>query len=81
MSMVLVKGNATRFVSMLAQRGALHLEVLGMARSGRSVYAIVKQQYKLKGNKQRVLQQLEDLIEQEQGFNLSHRYTPRKEKK
>ena len=46
-----------------ALRGALKLEILGMKRGGRSVYSIIKEEYGFKGNKQKVLQQLEALIE------------------
>lgn len=53
-----------RFAQMLAQRGALRLEVLGMTRRGRSVYSIVKEQYGLKGSKQKVLDQFCELIEE-----------------
>ena len=41
--------------------GALKLEVLGMNRRGRSVYAIVKEEFKLKGSKQKVLEDLTTL--------------------
>ena len=40
-------------------RGALKLEVLGMKRRGPSVYSIVKKEFGFKGNKQKVLEQLE----------------------
>jgi hypothetical protein len=43
--------------------GALKLEVLGMKRRGRSVYAIVKDEFGLRGNKRRVLEQLTDIKE------------------
>lgn len=48
---------------MLALRGALHLEVLGMKRHGRSVYSIVKQEFGFRGNKQKVYDQLCEEIE------------------
>jgi len=41
--------------------GALKLEVAGMKRRGRSVYAIVKDEFGLRGNKKRVLEQLQDI--------------------
>lgn len=41
----------------LALAGALHLETLGMKRRGRSVYALIKEEFNLKGSKQRVLLQ------------------------
>ena len=47
---------------MRALRGALKLEILGMKRKGRSVYSIVKEEFGFKGNKQKVLEQLEDKI-------------------
>ena len=48
----------------LVQRGALRLEVAGMRHSsGRSVYAYVKQTYGFKGSKQRVLEQMNVMIE------------------
>tara|TARA_B100000700_G_scaffold326813_1_gene439514 strand:- start:6534 stop:6749 length:216 start_codon:yes stop_codon:yes gene_type:complete len=45
-------------------RGALKLEILGMKRNGRSVYSIVKEEFGFKGNKQKVLKQLELKIEE-----------------
>ena len=49
---------------LLALRGALKLEVLGMTRHGRSVYSIVKQEFGFTGSKKRVLEQLEEVINQ-----------------
>jgi hypothetical protein len=46
-----------------ALRGALKLEILGMKRGGHSVYSIVKEEFGFKGNKAKVLQQLEEYIE------------------
>ena len=43
--------------------GALKLEVAGMKRRGRSVYAIVKDEFGLRGNKRRVLEQLQEIKE------------------
>ena len=47
---------------MRSLRGALKLEILGMKRRGRSVYSIVKEEFGFKGNKQKVLEQLEKEI-------------------
>ena len=55
--------------------GALKLEVLGMKRRGRSVYAIVKDEFGLRGNKKRVLEQLQDIKER-----LNEPYPPQAEK-
>ena len=55
--------------------GALKLEVLGMKRRGRSVYAIVKDEFGLRGNKKRVLEQLQEIKER-----LNEPYPPQAEK-
>ena len=53
---------------MLARHGALTLEVNhGMKRRGRSVYAIIKESYGLKGSRARVLEQLGQLIDKRTG--------------
>jgi len=51
------------FAQLLARRGALRLELLGLKRSGRSAYSICKEVYGLKGTRQRVLDQLCAMIE------------------
>lgn len=51
------------FVHLLARRGALRLEILGLHRKGRSAYAICKEVYGLKGSRQKVLDQLNRMIE------------------
>ena len=48
----------------LALRAALKLEIKGLKRRGRSVYAIIKDEFGFKGNKQKVLDQLNKWIEQ-----------------
>ena len=48
---------------LIALKGALKMECLGMTRRGRSVYSIVKEEYGFKGNKKSVLKQLEQKIE------------------
>tara|TARA_R100001244_G_scaffold132132_1_gene107234 strand:+ start:1431 stop:1640 length:210 start_codon:yes stop_codon:yes gene_type:complete len=45
-------------------RSALKLEVLGMKRKGPSVYSIIKNEFRFKGSKQRVLDQLLAYIKQ-----------------
>jgi hypothetical protein len=45
-----------------ALRGALKLEILGMKRSGRPVYASIKKEFGFKGSKAKVLAQLEAKI-------------------
>ena len=47
---------------MRALRGALKLEILGMKRRGRSAYSIIKEEFGFKGNKKKVLKQLEAVL-------------------
>jgi hypothetical protein len=51
-----------RLYRLITLRGALKLEILGMKRRGRSAYAIIKDEFKFKGSKKKVLEQLEELI-------------------
>lgn len=50
------------FAQMLARRAALKLELKGMTRHGRSMYVVCKEAYDLKGSRQRVLDQLDALV-------------------
>lgn len=50
---------------MLAQKGALSLELKGLKHSRGSVYAHIKKVYGLRGNRQSVYDQFCELIEQE----------------
>ncbi len=52
---------------MLALRGALSLECKGMKRRGKSAYAIIKNEWGLKGNKESVYTQFCELTEKEKG--------------
>ncbi len=40
---------------LIALKGALKLEILGMKRRGRSAYSIIKQEFGLKGSRESVL--------------------------
>ena len=53
---------------LLALRGALKLELVGMCRRGPSAYSIIKSQYGFKGSKQRVLDQFEGYIRDRGGL-------------
>lgn len=53
----IVTGNEINSFRLLALKGALHLECLGMKRSGRSAYNIVRSEFGLKGNKHSVYNQ------------------------
>lgn len=44
-----------------ALRSALKMEIFGMKRRGQSAYSIIKQEFGLKGNKKKVLEQFEKL--------------------
>lgn len=46
---------------MMTQLKALKLELIGMKRRGRSAYIVIKEQYGLKGNKQKVYDQFEKM--------------------
>ena len=54
-----------------ALRGALKLEMIGMKRKGRSVYSILKEEFGFKGNKQKVLKQLEEKIKKHENIRNS----------
>jgi|TARA_R100001530_G_scaffold15436_1_gene13790 hypothetical protein len=48
---------------LLAMRGALKLELVGMKRRGQSVYSLIKEEFGFKGNKQKVFDQFERYIQ------------------
>ena len=56
---------------LLSLRAALRLEVVGLKGRGKSAYSIAKQELGVKGNKQKVLDQVNQMIqsmkEQQQG--------------
>lgn len=49
---------------MLSLRGRLKLEIAGMTCHGSTAYSIIKREYDLKGNKKRVLEQFERMVEE-----------------
>ena len=49
--------------SIMAKRTALVLEMRGLKKRGRSAYSLIKEEFGLKGNKQRVFEQLGKIIE------------------
>ena len=56
--------NQIALAQLAARKGALKLEISGLKMSrGISVYAICKKVYGLKGSKQKVLEQMEAMIE------------------
>ena len=52
----------TELYRLVALRSALRLEMLGMKNSRRSAYAIIKEEFGFKGNKQKVFDQIDALI-------------------
>jgi len=54
---------------LIALRGALKLELLGMKRRGRSAYSIIKDEFGLKGNKQKVYDQFDLIVKDITGEN------------
>jgi len=62
---MLTTPNQIALFRLMALRSMLKLEMKGMARRGRSAYAIIKDERGLKGTRQRVLEQLDAIIEKE----------------
>ena len=61
--MSIITGDDTILFSIIALESALRLEVKGMKMSnGRTAYSIVKDRYGLKGSKQRVLEQFNQIV-------------------
>ncbi len=60
---VLETKDEIEFASLASIKGALKLEILGIKRRGRSAYSIAKQLYNLKGNKQKVYDQLQKMVD------------------
>ena len=53
--------NSAQAYQMIALEKALKLELLGMKRRGQAAYAIIKQQFGLTGNRQKVYDQFLEL--------------------
>ena len=61
--MVITNPNHIELYTMMVQKQALKLEIYGMKTRGKSAYALIKEIYKLKGSKQKVLEQFTKIIE------------------
>lgn len=59
-----LKGYQIDRFRLLVLRSALKLEIKGMKKRGKSAYSTIKQEFNLKGNKQKVLNQLNDIIKE-----------------
>jgi len=60
---VVFTGEAIQLYRLCALRSMLLLEIVGMRRRGPSAYSSLKKQFGLKGSKEKVLAQLETIIE------------------
>ena len=60
--MILNTTNQIEAFRLLMLREALGLEIKGMSRHGQSVYSIVKAEFGLKGNKQRVFDMFTEIL-------------------
>ena len=60
--MVITESNQIMHVRLLALRSGLRLEIKGLRRSGRSFYAIIKKEFDLKGNRESVLEQFDEML-------------------
>ena len=61
--MIIDNPNHIELYRMMVQKQALILEMHNMKTRGRSAYSLIKEQYKLKGNRQKVLEQFTKMIE------------------
>jgi hypothetical protein len=62
--MVITKPHEIQLFRLLTLRAGLRLEIRGLRVSkGRSCFAIIKQEFGLKGSREEVLEQFSDLIE------------------
>jgi hypothetical protein len=69
MSTMLTTPEEISAARLITLRGALKLELLGMKRRGRSAYSIIKQEFGLTGNKQRVYDQFDNIVKDITGEN------------
>jgi len=58
---------------LLALRGALRLELKGIKHRGRTAYSIIKEELNLKGSREKVLEQLNLLLDSMKNKNLKRR--------
>lgn len=58
-------GKSVDFVRMAALKSALHLELVGMKRRGRSAYSIIREEFGLKGSREKVYEQFCKLVDAE----------------
>lgn len=61
----LLTGNGIKLARLLSLKSMLELELNGLKRRGRSTYAVVKENYGLKGSKRSVYDQFCKIVDQE----------------
>ena len=61
--MIADKPHEIEWVRLLYLRHGLRLEVVGLKGRGRSAYSIAKEELGIKGNKQKVLDQVNEMIQ------------------
>ena len=61
--MIIDNPNHIELYTMMVQKQALKLEIYGLKTRGKSAYVLIKEMYKLKGSKQKVLEQFTKMIE------------------
>ena len=61
--MIIERPEHIELYRMITQKQALKLEIYGMKTRGRSAYSLIKEIYKLKGSKQKVLEKFTKIIE------------------
>ena len=61
--MIMLTGDQIPRARLLVLRSSLKLEIVGLKKRGRSAYSIVKEEFGLKGNKQKVLDQYNEILE------------------
>lgn len=71
MPTTVLTGDAIRIARTLTLQAMLKLEIKGMTRNGRSAYSILKEEFNLKGNKQKVYDQMAEII-----FNFKQQNLP-----
>ena len=74
---VCLDGSNIELFRLSALRRGIKLEIMGMKRSAgrRSCYAVAKSELRLKGNRQRVLSQLETYIQEKKNEHNNNRKT------
>jgi hypothetical protein len=60
---IMITGPHIGVARLLSLRGMLQLEIKGLTRRGRSAYSIIKTEFGLRGNREKVLAQFEEIIE------------------